>query len=172
MRALGVAGLVCILAACSPPAQAPAGGAGGAGGGAMANSIQPGLYRTTMTMLEMNIPGVPAQGINMDPMTSDECVTTTDVDQFANEGLVDADSGETCTQNSMSTGGGRIQGEATCTGPNGARTMSINGSYTASHVEMEISSTSEMPGGGGQMSQRMRLVSERIGECPAGEMAE
>jgi hypothetical protein len=171
MRALGIAGLVCIVAACSPPAQAP-GDNTGAGGAAMSSSLQPGLYRTTVTMLEMNIPGVPAQSINMQPTTHEECVTTSDVNEFTSGSMVDADSGETCTQNSMSTGGGHIQGEAVCTGPNGARTMQINGSYTSNHVEMEISSASDMPGGGGQMTQRMSIVTDRVGDCPAGDVAE
>jgi hypothetical protein len=38
---------------------------------------------------------------------------------------------------------------------------------------MEITSNSAMPGGGaGQMTQRIRMVSDRIGECPAGEDAQ
>jgi hypothetical protein len=118
----------------------------------------------------MNIPGVDSTQINMEPMTSEDCVTTSDVAEFTQGSLVDAGSDETCTQNSMNTGGGRIQGEASCTGPNGTRTMQIDGSYTNNHVEMEISATSDMPGG--QMTQRMRLVTDRIGECPAGESAD
>jgi hypothetical protein len=162
------AGLACILAACSPPAQQNANTAPGAAAG----GIQPGQYRTTVTMLEMNIPGVPAQNINMQPITTEDCVTSSDVAEFTQGSMVNADSGETCTQSSMNTAGGRIQGQSSCTGPYGARTMQINGSYTANHVEMEINSTSDMPGGGGQMSQRMRIVTERLGECPAGETAD
>lgn len=174
MRALAIIGFVCALAACSPPAQAPASdsaGAAGSGGAAMASAIQPGQYRTTMTMLEMNVPGVKSQNINMDPTTTTDCVTTSDVSDFASGSLFDADSGESCTQNSMSSGGGRIQGQATCTGQYGTRTMQINGTYTSNHVEMEINGSSDIPGMG-QMTQRMRLVSDRIGECPAGEAAD
>ena len=169
---LAIIGLACGMAACSPPAQAPGSDAGGSGGAAMTDSIQPGQYRTTVTMLEMNIPGVSSTNINMEPTTTEDCVTSSDVADFTSGSMVDADSGESCTQSSMSTGGGRIQGQATCTGEHGARTMQINGTYTSNHVEMEISSTSDMPGGAGQMSQRMRIVTDRIGECPAGEAAE
>ena len=172
MRALAITALTCVLAACSPPAQAPASQSADAGGGAaMANAIQPGQYRTTVTVLEMNVPGVSSQNIDMDPTTTTDCVTTSDVSDFASGSLFDADNGESCTQNSMNTGGGRIQGQATCTGQYGARTMQIEGTYSSNHVEMEISGTSEIPGMG-QMTQRMRLVSERIGECPAGEAAD
>jgi hypothetical protein len=171
-RTLAIIGLACALAACSPPAQAPSSdaGGGGAGAGAMADSIQPGQYRTTVTMLEMNIPGVNSSTINMDPTTTEDCVTSSDVADFTRGSLVDADSGESCTQNNMSTGGGHIQGQATCTGEYGSRTMQINGTYTADHVEMEMNSTATMPNG--QMTQRMRIVTDRIGECPAGADAE
>jgi hypothetical protein len=50
--------------------------------------------------------------------------------------------------------------------------MHINGSYTSNHVEMEINSTSDMPQGGGQMTQRMRITTDRIGDCAAGEDAD
>jgi hypothetical protein len=134
--------------------------------------MQPGQYRTTVTMLEMTMPGIDSTSINMAPTTTEECVTTSDINEFTQGGMVDADSGETCTQNTMNSSGGRIQGEVSCTGENGERTMQIDGSYTANHVEMEITSTSAMPGGAGQMTQRMRMVTDRVGECPAGETAQ
>ncbi|MGD9982117.1 MAG: DUF3617 domain-containing protein [Hyphomonadaceae bacterium] len=174
MRTLAVIGLACGLAACSPPTQTSGDEAGGAagGGGAMASSLQPGQYRTTVTMLEMTIPGVDSTSINMQPTTTEDCVTSTDVSEFTSGSMVDPDSGETCTQSNMNTGGGRIQGEANCTGENGTRTMRINGTYTSNHVEMEINSASDMPGGAGRMTQRMRIVTDRIGECAAGNDAE
>lgn len=169
IRTLAITALACALAACSPPAEAPS---SEAGGGAMANSIQPGQYRTTVTMLEMTIPGVKSSTINMDPVTTDDCVTSADVADFTSGNMANEDSGETCTQNSMSTSGGIIQGEATCTGEYGTRTMQMSGTYTSNHVDMEIASTSDMPGGGGQMTQRMRIVTDRLGACPAGESAD
>ena len=116
----------------------------------------------------MNIPGAPAQGLNMAPSTSEDCVTASDVADFTRKSMVEADAGETCTQNSMNSLGGRIDGQATCTGENGTRTMRMTGAYTSNHLEMEIASSSAMPGGRGNMTQRMRMVSDRIGECPAG----
>ena len=171
LRTLAAIGLTFAMSSCSQPAQAPGSdnNAGG-GGAAMANSIQPGQYRTTVTMLEMNIPGVSSTNINMEPTTSEDCVTSSDVADFTSGSMVDADSGETCTQSSMQTGGGRIQGEASCTGEYGTRTMQINGTYTSNHVEMDISSTATVPNG--QMTQRMRIETDRIGECPAGADAD
>lgn len=163
------AAVACVLAACSPPAQQSENG--GAGPASAAGGIQPGQYRTTVTMLEMNMPGVDSTQINMQPTTTENCVTTSDIAEFTEGSMVNADSGETCTQSSMNSGAGRIQGEASCTGPNGARTMQINGTYSSSRVDMEISSTQDMPGVGAS-TMRMRMQSERIGECAAGAEAD
>lgn len=166
------AGLTCILAACSPPAQQQGEGKSAAPPGATAASgIQPGQYRSTVTMLEMNIPGIKSSAINMAPTTTEDCVTSSDIADFTRGSMVQADFGETCTQSNVDTAGGHIPGEASCTGPNGARTMQINGSYTSNHVQMDINSTSDMPGGAGQTSQRLRIETDRIGECPAGSDA-
>jgi hypothetical protein len=171
-RVLMVAGLICVVAAaCSPPAQD--GADGGAPSGAPVTdmtSMQPGQYRTTVTVLEMNMPGVPAsamQNMNMQPISTEECVTSTDIADFASNDM-QVEEGVTCTQNSMNTAGGRIEGSSTCQGPTGARTMQMSGSYTSTHVEMDISSTAQMPNGAGEMTQRMRIVTDRIGDCPAG----
>jgi hypothetical protein len=164
------AGLACILAACSPPAQQADSGGGPAGAG-MAGGMQPGQYRTTVTMLEMNIPGMKSENVNMAPTVTEDCVTSSDIAEFTEGSMVDGNSGETCTQNSMNSSGGRIQGESTCTGPNGTRTMQINGTYSSNRVDMEISSTQDIPGMGAS-TMRMRMASERIGECPAGAETE
>lgn len=174
MRISTIAVLACTLAAaCSPPAPAPApadtSANSPAAGGTIAGSIQPGQYRTTVTVLDMNIPGIKTSTINMAPTTTEDCVTSSDVSEFTRGGLVDADEGETCTQNSMNSTGGHIEGSATCQGENGPRTMHISGAYTSNHVEMDVTASSQMPGGGGEMTQRMRIVTDRIGECAAGE---
>jgi hypothetical protein len=151
------AGLACILAACSPPAR-DAEGAANAGG------MQPGQYRTTVTMLE--IPGIEPQSVDRTPTVTENCVTSSDIANFTG-GMAGGNSDDTCTQNSMNTSGGRIQGVSSCTGANGTSTLRINGTYSATRIDMEINSTIDTPGvGAGTM--RMNMTSERIGECSAG----
>ncbi len=171
IAALAIASLVCVVAACSPPAQQQTDGGSNLSvenGGTGASSMEPGQYRTTVTILEMNIPGVPAQNINMQPTTSEDCVTATDIAEFTRHSMVEADNGETCTQNNMTAAGGHIDGQATCSGDGGSRTMHMTGTYTSNHIEMEIASSAAMPNGGGNMTQRMRMVSERVGACTGG----
>lgn len=160
------ASLACILAACSPPAQQGESGAA-SNNTAIAGGLQPGQYRTTVTMLELSIPGMSSQPINTAPTVTESCVTSSDIADFAQNGMNNGDSGSTCTQNSMNTAGGRIQGESTCTGPEGTRTVRMDGTYSANRMDMEISSSSDVPGAG-VSTMRMRMASERIGDCPAG----
>lgn len=160
-RMILAAGMACLLAACSPPAQQ------GPASASAARGIQPGQYRSTVTMLEMNLPGIESQGVDTTPTVSENCVTSSDIVNFAEGSTAGGNSGETCAQNSMTVADGRIHGETSCTGPNGTRTLQIDGTYSPTRIDMEISSNTDMPGVGAS-TMRMRMASERIGDCPAG----
>ncbi len=175
MRALLLTSLTAILLGCSPPAsQAPDQNADNAAPPASMNQMQPGQYRTTMTILDMNMPGVPAGAMaNMHPapIVTEHCVTATDITDYTAPDLTQGPGGMTCTAVRSNSSGGRIDNEATCTGPTGTMTMHMVGAYTPTRVEMEMTSTTQMPNNAGVMTQRMQMVNERIGECPAGSAA-
>ncbi|MDX2276426.1 MAG: DUF3617 family protein [Hyphomonadaceae bacterium] len=177
MRAVLLAGLVAaVLAACSPPASQTPGesadnsAAGGAPAGA--NQMQPGQYRTTVTILDMTMPGVPAAAMaqmHAQPFTTEYCVDATDVSDMSMRNMNDSESGMTCTAVRTNSSGGRIDNEATCTGPMGTMTMQMTGTYSPTRVDIETNSTTQMQQG--TMTQRSRMVSERIGDCPAATPA-
>ncbi len=155
------------LAACSPPAttgdgapQAPA---------AAASGVQPGQWRSQMTMLEINSPMIPEaarQQMMAQPITMEECSTSSDVAELTRGNLVESEDGGSCSENVMNASGGRIEGHATCTGADGmTRTMQMTGTYAPTHVTMDVTMTMQTPQG--PMSQRMQMVSDRIGDCPA-----
>lgn len=160
--------LTCVLAGCSPQ-PAPSAGSNSVDGATFSSSIQPGLYRTTVTFLEFGVPGAGSDNLNMAPETSENCVTSSDISQFVGDSQVSFNPGETCTQNRMSSDRGRIEIEETCAREAGVSTLRISGTYTNNHIDMEIASTGETPDG--RMTQRMRMVSDRVGECPAVESA-
>lgn len=101
-------------------------------------------------------------------MTDEDCVTSTDINELARKSLIDADEGETCSDNHMTAANGHIEGAANCTNADGdAHTMQVTGSYTSTHVEMDATMTGQSPQG--PMSQHMHMVTDRIGECAAHE---
>lgn len=171
-RALVVAS--CLLAACSPPA-APSGDASTEASAARAgdtiiSGIQPGQYRTTVTITSMEMPGLPpdaAAKMQGHPNVSEDCVTTSDIAELTRQSLVDADEGQTCTENNITSANGRIQGSATCRNQDGgAYTMQVEGTYGANHIVMNMHMSGDTPGG--RMNQSASIVTDRIGECAAG----
>lgn len=175
LRALLLAA-ACTLAACSPPASQSndASKAGSAAtpstAGPPVQAIQPGQYRTTVTIMSINMPGMPAsvvEKMRAQPNVSEDCVTSDDIGELTRKSLVDADEGQTCSENRITSANGRIEGTATCRNEDGgAYTMQVNGTYGANHVVMDMNMSGQTPMG--PISQQMHMVTDRIGECPAG----
>lgn len=158
----------CALASCSPPAQQSSTTGASAGGGASpATSLQPGQYRTTVTVVSMNVPGMPAgmaEKMRARPTVTEDCVTSEDVAEMTRRSLVNESAGQHCTENRITSANGRIDGSATCSrGEGGAYTMQMHGAYSANHVEMDMTMSSQTQMG--PMTQQMHMVTDRIGEC-------
>jgi len=163
----------CLMAACSPPAP-PQGANGSSSANAPANSgaavgaaLQPGQYRTTVTIVSMNMPGLPAgmaEKMRARPNVTEDCVTSDDVAELTRKSLVNEESGQHCTENSITSANGRIDGTATCSnGDGGSYTMQMHGAYGSNHVEMDMTMSGQTPMG--PMQQQMHMVTDRIGEC-------
>src|SRR5262249_25948522 len=116
-----------LVSSCAPPAppaeKAKADAAKvNAEARVVASTIRPGQWRTTTTIEDVNLAGAPAaiaaqvaKQMKGRPITDESCVTSDDIAQFAHKGLVKEDGHQTCTQNSLSTVGGHIEGSSTCT---------------------------------------------------------
>jgi hypothetical protein len=145
-------------AATEAPKPAPVGPAG----------LSPGQWRTTMTILEMNAPGLPAAALahmKAKPIVTEDCVTTDDVKGFVGRNaLEDKDQGRTCTTNSMTALGGTISGQASCKDAGGVdMNTTMTGTYSPTSVDMTIALDGKTPAGA--MSQKMHLQSARVGDC-------
>ena len=174
IRILTIAFCITALAACSPPA--PVQSADSAAsvtpqppvpGGASGASVEPGKWRTTVTILESTIPGAPAAALaaaKAKPFVGEECSTSDDVKEFTRKNLTDEDDGTTCTSNTLTVVNGKISGQSECKDSDGmTRAMTVDGSFTSTHVDMNMSLTGSTPMG--PMSQKMHLVADRIGAC-------
>ncbi|MBI3439558.1 MAG: DUF3617 family protein [Proteobacteria bacterium] len=163
----------CLLAACSPPAsQTSANGSSAASapansGAAVGAALQPGQYRTTVTIVSMNMPGMPAgmaEKMRARPNVSEDCVTSSDIAELTRKSLVDSEEGQTCSENHITSANGRIDGSATCRNEDGGEhTMQMHGTYGSNRVEMDMTMSGQTPMG--PMQQQMHMVTERIGEC-------
>ncbi len=133
---------------------------------------QPGLWATTMTVTEMNVPGMPPEMVERMKATigagqrQEVCVTQAEIDKL--DSFIGQNNAN-CTFESYKVGGGKIAGKATCKPtPEMTQTMTMDGTYTKTTSDMTMKS--EITGGPPQMSgtkTTMNVKSERVGDCPA-----
>jgi predicted lipoprotein len=148
MRALmAVVAVGMALAACAPsqdttaPDPTPA-----------VSSMAPGQYRTTVTYAS-----VPT------PVTDEQCVTSADIADLVN-GIIATDDAQACSENTLNTANGRIEGRVVCLDAQGSpRTMEISGTYGNNRADMDIAVTASE--NGVTATQQGRVAIERVGAC-------
>lgn len=140
--------------------------------GAASDMRQPGLWASTMTLVDMQAPGMPAEALQMmksqmgSGQRQERCVTPEEVeklDQFVGQNNAN------CTFETYKVGGGKLEGKATCKPAEGVtQTMTMTGTYTKTASDMTM--TSEITGAPPPMGNAktvMSVKSERIGDCPS-----
>jgi hypothetical protein len=145
MRALMAVGLVMVLAACAPSQTAP-------DPTPAVSSMAPGQYRTTVTYTS-----VPT------PLTDEQCVTSADIADLV-RGSIATDDAQACSENTLSTANGRIDGRVVCLDAKGSpRTMEIAGTYANNRADMDLTVTASE--NGETVTRQGRVAIERVGEC-------
>jgi len=183
MRSFLVLPLVAALglAACGSSGDADSNGDGEVSTGEMVaaasrmDSPRPGQYRVTMETLDFDAPNMPAmareQMRNM--MGASTQFTYCQKDQVEREAslkeMTDGMGQGNCAYNSFNSTGDTIALDMTCS-PQGAGTMNYKMNGKMSEDGYDMTSEIEMTGmpGGGPMRMKQHMVSERIGDCPAG----
>jgi hypothetical protein len=166
-KSIGIAAAL-ALAGCGGNGGEGGNSGGGGGGGSAGLTMQPGQWEMTTTVTRMNMPGMPA-GMNATPPpnTTRDCLTPEEVAR-ANADFVRESAGEGCTSQNSSMSGGRIQANIQCDRPEGQTRMTMNGTYTATTLDMTQQVRTTIAGGQ-TVEMDARMTGRRIGECPAGE---
>jgi hypothetical protein len=145
-------GLGAAMAACAPsqdgtaPDPTPA-----------VSSMAPGQYRTTVTYAPGSV------GADAPVMSTEQCVSSGDITDLVND-TVQADDAQACSENTISTANGRIEGRVVCLDTMGSpRTMEISGTYGNNRADMNLSVTASMDGV--TATRQGSVVIERVGEC-------
>ena len=131
--------------------------------------IEPGLWQSKVSVLEMNIPGIPAQYADKMKQslaehrneTSKHCVTQADVKK-PKEDFFGAD--KSCRYEHFTMGGGKIDIQMVCSQEGSSQTTNMAGTYTPTTYSMDMSSKGS-GGPQGSMTMRMHVDSQRVGEC-------
>ena len=132
--------------------------------------IEPGLWQSKVAVLEMNIPGMPAQYADKMKQrlaehrnqTSKHCVTEADVKK-PKEDFFGAD--KSCRYEHFTMGGGKIDIQMVCSQEGSTQTTNMAGTYTPTTYSMDMSSKGTGGGEQGGMTMKMHVDSQRVGEC-------
>ena len=132
---------------------------------------EPGLYRSTVELLEVDMPGAPA-GVE-DTMkrmmggsntASEYCLTQQDVDRGFEEMARKSQQGD-CTFERFDVDGGDIDAAMNCTVQGGqTMRMTMQGTGGPTSSEMTMNMETDMPGVG-TANMRMKATHQRIGDC-------
>jgi hypothetical protein len=133
---------------------------------------EPGLYRSVMSVTEIDLPGAPPEALGvMQQMVGQQtpqefCLTEEDARRGFEEMVRNAQGNE-CTYERFDVDDGEISARAVCSGDDGGSstiTLSGTGGRTASDMTMRMDGQVQ---GLGEGSMTFRVRSERIGDCPA-----
>ena len=168
--------LALLLAACGssdPAAESGEGASDAANSGpAVGSPVKPqaGLYRTTMEVLEVNMPGAPPQAAGMMKQmmggrSHEYCLTQADVDKGFEPMVRQSQKDGDCNFKRFNSVGGKIDAQMVCNaGENRTMTMTMNGTATPVRSEMTMTMVGDMMGRG-ESTIRMKAIHERIGDC-------
>lgn len=134
--------------------------------------LRPGQYRASLELLEFEAAGLPegamqqAQQIYGSGLTDHTfCMTEEDVAQNGPEQMVRNLADSECTMQSFDASGGSVVAEMQCAMEDGVTSrMRMEGQMTADGSTMTMDTTQNIPSLG-ETHMKMRVTSERIGEC-------
>ena len=129
---------------------------------------EPGQYRTTMTLVNFEMPGAPPQAAEMmrnmmNGRSVETCLTPEQAERGFEE-MARNTQGSDCTYEKFEMNGSKMNAKAVCQGQNGPLTMEMSGTGGRTSSEMTVTTKGDMTGmGDGTIT--MRVQNERVGDC-------
>lgn len=134
---------------------------------------QPGQYTTSTEILEFSVPGLSEdmQAMMRSAMAegaqtgSSYCLTEADA-ATSREDMIRSMTESNCTVERFDMAGGDIDAALSCPAGEGGMTgdVTMTGTMSETGANMEVAFSSQVPEMG-QANIRMRIVSERVGDC-------
>jgi hypothetical protein len=139
---------------------------GGGGGGAASAALQPGMWETTVEVVRMSAPNMPA-GVTPPtppPTTVSYCLTAAQAAQPNANFLTGSGEAGGCTSENLSMANGRIQGVVSCNAQGASMRSTMDGQFTPTSYDMttQVQTTSA----GMTMDMETRTRARRTGDCP------
>jgi hypothetical protein len=131
-------------------------------------TIRPGKWQSTMTIEQMDMPGMPPEAReqmkNMfaNSRVTENCVTPEEAKKPNPKMFAGNDQ---CRYDHFTMGNGKIDAEMHCDQQGVTQTMTMAGTYGPEAYAMHMTSKTDGGPGGGAMSMKMRVEAKRVGEC-------
>ena len=174
MRKSMCAAAALLLAACGSQdegGKSEAGEAGKAAAGEAAGSggvsFEPGLWETTVQVVSMNMPNMPA-GMSAPmppPTTTTYCMTPEQAARPSADMLTGSGASGGCTYENFSMTNGRLQGAVQCSQEGASMRSTMDGRFSANDYEIDTQVQTDT--GGVTTRMEARTTGRRIGDCPA-----
>jgi len=129
--------------------------------------IRPGKWLSSVTIEEMDMPGMPPQAAEQmkrmiaETHTSESCLTPEQASQPKEKFF---SGNENCRYDHFRMGGGKIDAKMRCEVAGNAQLMEMNGTYSPDSYQMRMKSQTEGEAGEA-MRMQMRVEAKRTGEC-------
>lgn len=128
----------------------------------------PGLYKTTVVMAGLDIPGLPPgmadHGAGM-TTTVEDCLTEEEVDKGFEELVKQGQDGD-CSYEKFDLSGGKFDAVMVCKTQQGSTRMEMAGTATPTRTDLDASMAMNFEGVG-EGTMKFTATHERIGDCPA-----
>lgn len=144
--------------------------------GATRTMVRPGNWSSTVSILEMNSPGMPPElqqkmkATLGQPRTVEACLTA---DQVDNPERMIGNVPASCRYDRYTMGNGKIDGKMRCETNGMVQEMGVSGTYSDDQYSLIIDNKTTVPANAvagqpaGNMAMKMKVDSRRIGECDA-----
>ena len=135
--------------------------------------VSPGRWESTMTMIDMTMPGMPPEaaarmkGMMGKPRTFTSCLTEAEAKRPKEDFFSGGDGGN-CRYDHFTMSGGTIDAAMSCKEAGAMRTMTMKGTYSPDHYHMAVAATGN-GGAAGGMSMKMEMDAKRTGACTGKE---
>jgi len=135
-------------------------------------TIRPGKWQSTMTLEQMDTPGMPPEAKEQmkqmfaNARVTETCVTPEEAKQPNPKMFAGNDQ---CRYDHFTMGKGKIDAKMHCDQQGVSQTMTMAGTYGPEAYAMHMTSKTEGGPGGESMSMKMRVEAKRVGECTAKE---
>lgn len=131
-------------------------------------SLQPGEWETSVEVLRMEIPGMPA-GVNaptVPAVTTRHCLTPEEAAQPSAEFFSGNTDDASCQRENFTIAGGRVNGTINCTAEGVTIRSEMTGQFAPDSYEM--TARTQTTSQGMTMNGETRIRARRVGDCTAG----